>query len=176
MKRLLPDAFVLIFLALWAVALGGCLSKPAATPPSDFFIVLDARSEDRATNINLRIDSQGDGQFERYDTGGTILYDENNMVMYDQAQVVDKGTFQLSAEQLRSLWNTINSNGFFQLEDDYRMSIGYSYAFISIEANGQKHIVDNIGMEVTEVRAIVKSVNSMLPANIKIIYGEGYIW
>jgi|GEM_PF-2308923 len=176
MKRLLPDAFVFTFLALWAVTLGGCLSKPAVTPPSDFFIILDARSEDHTTNVNIHIDSQGDGQFERYGTDGTISYDENNMVMYDQAQVVDKGTFQLSAEQLSSLWDTINSNVFFQLEDDYRMAIGYSYAFISIEANGQKHMVDNIGKEATEIRAIVETVNSMLPANVKIIYGEGHIW
>lgn len=96
------------------------------------------------------------------------------MVVYDGSQVVDRGAFQLSAAQMGRIWQAVEAGSFFQLTDDYRMALGNSYAFISVEANGEKHQVDNIGMEVTAIRAILETVNSLLPCDAKIIYGEGH--
>jgi len=175
MKQPYRNLPLLMLFVLCVGTLSSCRTTSATSSPFDFFFILDAHSGNRAENIYIQIDGQGSGRFERYDTGGTISYDENHMVVYERNQVVDKGTFQLSAEQVNRLWQAIDKNNFFQLTDDYRMAIGYSYAFISIEANGQKHQVDNIGMEVTEIRTIVETVNSMLPSNAKIVYGEGYV-
>jgi hypothetical protein len=60
-------------------------------------------------------------------------------------------------------------------KDDYRMAMGLSCAFILIEADGDRHIVDNIGMEVPEVRAIVEATDAIMPEGIELGYGEGFL-
>jgi len=49
------------------------------------------------------------------------------------------------------------------------------YAFIMIEAGARKQRIDNIGMEVPEVRALVAATNALMPEEIDLDYGEGYI-
>jgi hypothetical protein len=81
----------------------------------------------------------------------------------------------LSAVELEGLWEAINQNNFFELREDYRMAIGSSYAFIMVEVDGNRHIIDNIGMEVPEVRAIIEATDDILPEGINLDYGEGYM-
>ena len=59
--------------------------------------------------------------------------------------------------------------------DPNDMAICHSYAFIMIEANGQRHQIDNIGMEAPEIRALVEVMNTLMPGGINLEYGEGYM-
>ena len=90
-----------------------------------------------------------------------------------EIKLPEKAILDLTDEQLSQLWQVINENNFFQLTDDYRMSIGNTYAFIQVEANGQKHQVDNIGMSVPEIETIVEKINSMLPTGVVLDYSDG---
>ena len=169
LKKLILPAFLVI--SLLAVFVSGC--APASTPvPADLAFTLDARSTG-VQHVNIQINANGKGRYERYDTGGVIEQDENGMAVYDRNQIIEKGNFRLTDEQLSQLWQVINGNHFFQLTDDYRISIGHAYAFIQIEANDQKHRVDNFGMVVPEIKAIVETINSMLPKGVVLDYGDG---
>lgn len=138
---------------------------------------MDARSAGNGTaqDVNIQINATGEGRYERYDTGGVIHQDENDVVTYERSQVVEVGRFKLSEDDLRRLWKEISKNNFFSLTEDYRMQIGSSYAFILVEADGRKHQVFNIGMEVPEIRAIVETTALVLPKGVKLQYGVGYI-
>jgi hypothetical protein len=124
--------------------------------------------------VNVQINAKGEGRYERYTTSGNIQQDENDMVRYKSDQVVEIGEFKLHENDLRRLWQTINENDFFELTGNYHMAIGYSYASIMIEADGRRHQVRNIGMEVPEIRAIVEVANTVLPEGAKLEYGEGH--
>ena len=54
------------------------------------------------------------------------------------------------------------------------MEIGLSYAFVVVQADGQRHIVDNIGMEVPEMRAIMEATDAILPKEVNLEYGDGH--
>lgn len=138
--------------------------------------MMDVRDKDRQTakNVNLRIHANGKVEYDIYATGGVIHYDENDRVRYGKNQIIQEGRFSLTPDQMEILWQTINRTRFFELADKYQMQIGYSYAFILIEANGQEQMVDNIGMEVPEMRALVEMVAALMPYDINIEYGEGF--
>jgi hypothetical protein len=169
--------YPIIMLALSLILATGCSTSDKSNIPADFFFVMDVQSADNevAQNINIRINGRGEAEFEIYETGGTIRYDQNDMVIYDADRVVGTGKFDLSDAELEKLWNAINDNKFFELTEDYRMAIGHSYAFIMIEANGQRHQIDNIGMEVPEIKALVEVMNTLMPAGVNLEYGEGYV-
>jgi hypothetical protein len=157
----------------------GCSSSNISNVPSDFTFILDVKSardfEGCPVKVNIRIDANGKGQYETYDTDCAIEYDTNNMVTYLHSRVMDKGQFKLSTTQLEELWTSINENDFFSLTDDYRMAMGFSFAFIAVEADSKKHMVDNIGTEVPEIRAIVEATDAIMPEGINLDYGEGYL-
>ncbi len=157
--------------------LSACATKSAENIPSDFYMMMDVHAVDRQTarNINIRIQAAGTVEYDIYETGGVIKYDENDIVTYDQGQIVRDGTFMLTGTQVKRLWEAIEEIQFFELSEKYQMEIGYSYAFILIEANGQTHTVDNIGMEVPEMRFLVETVADLMPDDIEFAYGEGYI-
>ena len=127
-----------------------------------------------AVHVNLRIEATGKGQYETYDSGCAIEYDTNHMVTYKRGQIIEKGQFRLSDDELKGLWKAIINNNFFDLTEDYRMAMGFSYAFIVIEADGKRHMVDNIGMEVLELKAIVEATDAIMPEGINLDYGEGF--
>ena len=173
---------ILIFsLFLCCVFFAGCiLTENTAGVPSDFFLILDAHSaitsEDApAQNVHIQIDADGRVVFDRYDTDGAIVFNEEHMVTYTAGQVLDNGEFRLNHNQLKELWNLIEETRIFDLSGDYRMSMGFSYAFMMVEANGRKHIVDNIGFELAEMKTIVELMNSFLPENASIVYREGVL-
>ncbi len=170
--------FILAILIYSASALSGCRPPaPPATIPPDFQLNLDARSAGAQTTVHIyiEIDAQGQARYTRYDTGGTIQLDENGRLVYAPGQVIDKGKFQLSAKEVGALWQTLIDNDFFELTADYRMAIGHSYAAVKARANYKEHQVFNIGMEVPEMRAIIAGVNTLLPVDVKITYGEGFL-
>lgn len=159
------------------ILLTACSRQVAENVPSDFYIMMDVHDADgdTAQNINIRIHANGKVDYDIYETGGVIYYDENDIVRYEKSQIVQDGTFRLTAGELKRLWETIEDNEFFELSDKYQMQIGHSYAFVLIEANGKTHMVDNIGMEVPGMRALVETVATMMPDGIDIEYGEGYV-
>ena len=172
-QKLLITLYILI-----TFLITGCQASSMANVPSDFLFTMDVRSGgeyDGGVHVNISINANGRGRYEIYDSGGTIEYDTNHMITYLPSQIIDKGQFKLNEAELEGLWNAINENDFFNLTDDYRMSIGFSYAFVVVEANGTSHIVDNIGMEVPEVKAIVEVTDSIMPKDINLEYGEGFI-
>ena len=169
---------LLVLLTLGLISLAGCSSNNIGNVPADFSFVMDVSSaEDLAdcpVNINIRIDARGRGQYDYYDTECAIVYDTNHIVTYKQGQILKSGELKLSAVELEGLWNAIEQNNFFGLTEDYRMEMGFSYAFIMVEANGQTHIVDNIGMEIPEMRAMVEATNALMPEDVSLEYGEGF--
>jgi len=171
---------IFILVLLWLVATSGCSGKDGTNNvrvPSDFAFMMDVRSteDDLGGNIhvNIRIDARGKGQFEYYDSSDAIHYDLNDIVTYDASQVVKSGKFKLTDKKLGQLWDLLDKNHFFELEEHYQIALGHSYAFIMVEANGKRHIVDNIGLEVPEIKAIVDAIGTLLPREIKFEYGEG---
>ena len=44
-----------------------------------------------------------------------------------------------------------------------------------IEADGRKHQVFNIGMEVPEIKAMVGATGAVMPVDVKLEYREGYL-
>ncbi len=153
--------------------LAGC-DQLASNPgiPSDFHLIVDADSavsdqEAPAQNVFIQIYADGQVVFDRYNTHGAISFDEDHMVTYSADQVIESGEFALNSRQLESLWNAIEEIDFFALTDDYRMSIGLSYAFMLVEANGQRHVA--------EIKTIVETLNSFLPGDAMIVYREGFL-
>ena len=171
--------FLLYLLVLIPLVLMGCRKSDIANIPADFLFIMDVESardfENRPVNVNIQIDATGKGRYETYDTEGAIEYDTNHMVTYPPDRVIDKGQFSLSVTQLEELWGALNENKFFNLAEDYRMAMGFSYAFIVVEANGQRHIVDNIGMEVPEIRAIVEATDAVMPEGVDLDYRDGFL-
>lgn len=51
------------------------------------------------------------------------------------------------------------------------MAMGHAYAFFMVEANGRRHQVFNIGMEVSEIKAFVEATESILPEAVELEYG-----
>ena len=134
---------VRIVLALCLVTAAGCSTASMRGVPADFRFVMDAGSAASATgqNVNIRIDARGQGRYEVYDTGGSIEFDEDNMVVYKRAQVVKAGRFKLQEQELRQLWELVIKQNFFALTGDYRMEIGSAFAFVMVEAEGRRHQV-----------------------------------
>lgn len=169
---------LIILLLLNVFLFTGCSTNSTANVPSDFLFLMDVKSAgdfEGCVNINIRIDSKGKGRYDVYDTGCAIEFDSNHMVTYQRSHVIEKGKFKLSDNELERLWDAINENNFFTLSGDYRMSMGFSYAFVVVEANDQRHIVDNIGVEVPEIRAIVETTNAIMPKGVSLDYGEGFL-
>jgi len=170
---------LLSLLVLGTALVSGCAAKDTGPVPSDFLFIMDVKSAGEfdgcAVHINLRIEANGRGRYETYDSDCAIEYDTDHMVTYKRGQVIDKDQFILSDAELEGLWKAIIDNNFFDLTDDYRMSIGFSYAFIVVEADGVRHMVDNIGMEVPEVKAIVEATSAIMPEGVSLDYGEGFL-
>jgi len=169
--------FIVVLLCL---AVSSCsVEDSPGRVPSDFAFVMDVRSteDDLGENIhvNIRIDARGKGQFEYYDSGSGIRYDLHDIVTYDASQVVKSGKFKLNNKELAQLWNILNENHFFELEEHYQIALGHSFAFIMVDANHKRYMVDNIGLEVPEIKAIVEAMGTLLPQKIKFEYGEGMV-
>ncbi len=165
-----------LLLLISILHLSACSTHVSANVPSDFYMLMDVRDPERdaAKNVNIRIHANGKVEYDIYETGGVIHYDENDVVTYEQSQIVQHGKLRLTATQMDALWKALSDTRFFELAHKYQMQIGNSYAFILVEAGGKKHTVDNIGMEVAEMRALVETVIGMLPEDVNIEYGEGY--
>ena len=159
------------------ILIAGCTANKSSTLPSDFSFIMDVRTPEMgsASHIHIAIDAKGRGQYEVYNPQGVIQYDQNDILTYDDDQVLREGKFNLTPDEQEKLWTAIHQNQFFDLTEDYRMAIGHSYAFIMIEAEGNKHIVDNIGMEVPHIRALVQATDAVLPDDLDLEYGEGYV-
>ena len=143
--RIKQSKYLAILLTLSVMLINGCTLNNTSNIPSDFLFIMDVNSA---------------GDFE-----GCI----------NQSQVIKSGKIKLSNAELEGLWDAINQNNFFNLTDDYRMSMGFSYAFIMVKADGRQHIVDNIGMEVAEIRAIVEATDAVMPEAINLVYREGFL-
>ena len=167
-------SFTLLVLSM--ILATGCSTNRTSNVPENFSFMMDVHSADQGTaqNVNIRIDARGEAEFDIYETGGVIQYDTDNIVTYKASQIVKSGKFHMDNSELEQLWEAINQNNFFGLTDDYRMAMGHSYAFVMVEADRRKHMVDNIGMEVPEIRALVEVVGALMPEGINLKYGEGY--
>jgi len=164
----------------WNLLTGCGPSESSANVPSDFHLIVDAHSvvsdgKAPAQNVNIEIYANGKVVFDRYNTNGVISFDEDHMVTYSANQVIETGKFELNSRQLESLWDAIEAINFFALTDDYRMSIGLAYTFMMVEANGQRHVVDNIGLEMAEMKTIAALLNTFLPEEAMIVYREGFL-
>lgn len=173
-SRAKADSFTLLLVAV--LLLVACSPKAADTVPKDFSILLDVRNAEKGSpnNFHITINSKGQGYFEEYDTNGAIQYDLDHIVTYSPDQILRTGKFKLTTAQRKQLWNVIEENQFFELNEDSRIQLGFSYAFLLVTADGQEHKVDNIGLEVPQIRTIVETVAAMLPSGVDIDYGEGY--
>jgi hypothetical protein len=158
-------------------AASGCFTAGADAIPSDFTLVVDVESADSGVvqNVNIRIDAKGEGRYERYETGGVVRGDTNDMVTYSPDQIVETGEFRVSKDELVQVWKTIEKQRFFELTEDYRMAMGFSYAFIVVPAHGRRHQVLNLGRAVPEIQAVVEAIGGVLPAGVDVVYREGFL-
>ena len=171
MKKPLLTTVIFSFIIL---TITSCQSQETMVP-SDFSLLINVRSARGFTNhYHILIDATGRATYKLYDTGGTIEYDTDGMIKVPITKIVETGKFELNQQQLNKLQRALEKNAFFTLERDYQMAIGHSFAFVHATMDGQQHTVDNIGMEVPELRAIVSTVQQILPTKIKIDYGEGF--
>lgn len=171
--------YLLMLITLCLVGASGCSGDDAGDVPADFAFVIDVESAQdneagAAQHVNIQINARGEGRYERYDSGGVIRGDANGRVTYGADQVLAVGEFTLAEDELRQLWAALKENNFFELTGDYRMAMGHSYAFIRVEADGRRHQVFNIGMEVPEIKAIVEATETVLPEGVDLAYREGF--
>ncbi len=171
LKRL----FILGIICLAAAS--GCSTADESRIPPDFIFVMDVESAGGgvAQHVNIRINTKGEGRYERYDTGGVVKGDANDMVTYEADQIVETGEFRVREDELVQLWEALDENNFFELTGDYRMAIGHSYAFIMVQAYGQRHQVFNIGLEVPEIKAVVEATEVVLPEGVDVVYRAGFV-
>jgi hypothetical protein len=154
----------------------GCPDGKQNNIPPDFLLSVDVKSAGEAVqHLNIRITAEGKGQYDRYKTGGVIREDNNNMITYNEDQVLESGEFLVKQDEMKKLWGAITENHFFELTNDYRMAIGHSYAFIIVEAEERRHRVFNIGMEVPQIWEIIKAIEMVLPDELDLEYREGYV-
>jgi hypothetical protein len=171
-----------LFRFIWIVtilvaALPGCSSEGS----EDFWIVVDARlaphlQEVPTEHIYLEISADGSGSYLLYDTGGAIVYDTDGMVSISPEQILERGEINLTQEKISRLAQSIQDSDFFNLTEDYRMSIGGAYTFLAVTAGGQTHMVDNIGMQVDPLEKIIDTLNRVLPVNLEMEYYLEGIW
>ena len=176
MLHLKPSFLLVVFVI---AAISACSAKPeTSSVPSDFAFMMDALSRQsnkmRNLHVNIKVNAQGAGRFADYDNGGTISYTPDDIITYEPNQVVKSGKFQLTDSELEQLWDALNKHHFFVFDEHYQAQLGLSYAFIMVEAKGRRHIVDNIGIEVPEIRAIVERVDEILPPAITLEYRKGF--
>lgn len=97
--------YLIALVTICLVVTSGNSGDGARGVPADFFFVMDARSTEIGTtqNVNIQINANGEGRYERYDTCGVIREGENNMVVYRADQVVNEGEFKLREDDLRWL-------------------------------------------------------------------------
>lgn len=169
--------FLKYLVLILLILVSACSTKRTAILPSDFSFVMDVRTSEKGSpnHIHITIDSKGRGRFVVYDIEGVINYDLNDVVIFSKDQVIRKGKFHLTPDEQERLWTAIHQYQFFDLAEDYRMAIGHSYAFIMIEADGRKHTVDNIGLEVPEIQALVEVTDAVVTEELELEYGEGYV-
>lgn len=168
-----------ILIALFLAVISACTAKnKTSSVPSDFEFTMDALSRQRNSmrnlNVNITINARGTGYFEYYDSGGTISYSTDDIITYEPNQVVQSDKFHLTNSELEQLWEALNKNRFFELDEHYEAQLGYSYAFFLVKANGKRYIVNNIGVEVPEIRAIVERIGEILPEAISLEYRKGF--
>jgi hypothetical protein len=149
--------------------------------PEDFRMVVDARranpgEETPAEHVFIEINQSGKGSYVIYDSGGAIVHDEHGMVVFTSDQILEEGTFKLSSADCKQLWQSIQDSAFFELTDDYRMSMGGAYAFVVVDANGKSHSIDNIGMDLPEIEKIIETLNSILLPEIEMEYSPPGPW
>src|SRR5215208_5506676 len=168
-----------ILIAFIIAAMSACTTgNNANAVPVDFVFTVDSLSGQKKSmrnlHVNIWINAQGAGRFEYYDNGGTTSYTTDDILTYAPDQVVRSGRFFLTTGELQQLWDTLNQNGFFELDEHYEAQLGLSYAFFLVKGNGKSHSVNNIGVEVPEIRAIIERVDEILPEDINLLYREGF--
>jgi len=165
----------LILSILFLLLIPSCTPPAMPHVPEDFDFVLNVRQKDRpGYHYHIHINAKGKGTYVLYNSQGTIEYDPDGMIVIPLLRVKKWGSFSLKKIQMTALLQTLDDNTFFDLAEDYQMEIGHSFAFIQATIDGQEHTVDNIGVEVPELRAIIENIDRLLPAKIKVDYGEGY--
>jgi len=168
-----------ILVALFLTLISACSAEPKTNSvPADFVFTMDALSQEknsmRNLHVNIKINSRGAGYFEYYDNGGTISYTPDDIITYEPDQVVKSGKFRLTDSELEQLWDILNTNHFFELDGHYEAQLGSSFAFIMVESNGKSHMINNIGVEVPEIRAMIGNVDEILPETISLEYRKGF--
>jgi hypothetical protein len=165
----------LLMLWVWIFIIGfaGCVEKF----PTDFRVVIDGnRAESVADttteHVYLEIGPNGKGNYIIYDTGGTITHDPEGKIVIQPEQILEEGLLRLNRDEMVRIWQGIEDYQLFDLTEDYRMSIGGTYAFLILTANEQTLTVDNIGMEVLEIEAFFNTLNTVLPNELALEYNR----
>lgn len=158
---------------IFIIGLAGCKSDTqmvddavveSGVVPGDFYLILDVTSYQYPEhNLYMEINADGALKYARYDTGGTVEYDAEGMILVPGEEAMERGLFNLNPTQMKAVWLLIQDEELFELKDDYRMEIGDSYAFIAITGDGTTNVIDNIGMELPQAEALVSLINSFLP-------------
>ncbi|MBN2029142.1 chitobiase/beta-hexosaminidase C-terminal domain-containing protein [bacterium] len=104
-------------------------------------------------SINILIIHNGEGHYSRYISGG------------DPIEPLEESAFTLTGEALEQIWQSVQENDFFNLNNCYADTniFDRTFAHLIVWANGSGHDVSTMNMAVPAFDAIMDTINSVIP-------------
>lgn len=141
----------------------------SAIAPDDFNLDAFCGGYTLWTEIyRIQIDNEGNGIY-------SICYPENR----ETSEYTEITQFDLDENELNQLWDEIQNNDFFNLEDYSELDLfpdsdiivsGGTFATIIVTANGEKHAVETRHFTVTEFDNIMIAINGLTPEENDLFY------
>lgn len=105
------------------------------------------------------------------DCQGYTVYSELNPEDRSTCTWVKVSDFYLTVEQMNTIWDAIEVNDFFNLEENYSTSVSDgSFAVMEITANGIMHTVTTENIEIDAFDSIIITINSVTPDDSELLY------
>lgn len=107
-----------------------------------------------------------------------LTIDKNGAVRYFLRQLngtaIDSVKFNLTSQQLDSIFQKAESVGFFNLQNNYQSgALDGAGIYISMNSSGKMHNVSLNNIDVPAINELITQLNSMLrPQRIRIYYGQ----
>jgi hypothetical protein len=156
-KRLV--AIYLVLVALLAVLVPSC--SPQETYPSDLRIEAFAGGFAPWTSLYM---------IQIYPDGSGV-YSQEAPENRGNATWTQISSFNLTAGQMKAIWDEINANSFFSLGQNYSTPAwDGSFAVMSITANGVTYKVVTENTEVQAFDSIVMAINDATPGDLDLFY------
>lgn len=133
--------------------------------PNDFEIYATAGGYAPWLDIfRLEIKPSGEGIY-------SIVYAEDKHEGDGEWTIIDD--FELTETQMNQLWESVETNEFFNLNEYYTGSaVDGSFSNVKITANSVTHTVETENIPVAQLDKIVKKINSLTPGDYDLFYND----